>query len=545
MKPTITCSVARTLLKKLGSDIRTRFDGAPHGDLDFPPIVEDTDLFRKSYQAYNLCRKIELGDDSLDEKSIESWKECEASCRETNKNLTSRLRDASPFDKRVVIRAIQLISDCIGNEPCKDRWFSLCDFSGGASTSRRRKDANAALKWWARPSLHVTPLALPLLEEFKQSLGALGCVWDNPGALSTTDGVVNDTPWVTIAKGSHLRLVEKTYKVKRVILVEPDGNMLLQKGLGALIKEDLYNVGIDLFDQTHNQRLAHKGSVDGTVATVDGESASDLIALTACSLLFPPKWFDALYNTRSHITKIGDEWHTLQKLSSMGNGYTFEVESLIFWALSQALVDVARPKVKTVSVFGDDVICPSSVYNSLVRIYALFGFRINKTKSFASGPFRESCGKHYHKGFDVSPFHIRSELDCLSERFRLANQAYAWEGYIGLLTESILATIPLGDRRQIPLEFPVNQGLHFECVGIKPIRLRRHRSYGTVLEFSRFQDRITRLQDRFEDECRWFYSIMHGHRLSGDGYVLSEHLLIGDKGWSNCIISTSGRLVIP
>lgn len=541
MKPTKTCNLARSILRSLGSHIRTEPTGAPSGDLVLPSVDMAPEEFRVQYQAYNLCRKIELPDTRLAEQAIATWLENEQRCKETNRDLIDRVRNSCPFDKKVIIRASQLIAECIGEKPNMSSIFEHADFSGGASTSRRRDDADAALKWWARPSLHVTPLALPILLDFKDSLGELGCVWDNPGDLSSPSGVHDVRPFYTVVKGSRLSTTAKNYRTERVILIEPDGNMLLQKGIGSELKELLLTVGIDLRDQTYNQRLALRGSIDNSIATVDGEAASDLIARLCPAILFPEAWYDLLYRTRSHIVELPDgTWHTLHKLSSMGNGYTFEVESLIFWALTQALVDVASPKVKVVSVFGDDVICPSSVYTSLVRIYAIFGFRINTEKSYWNGPFRESCGKHYHMGLDVSPFHIRSEVDSLCELFRLLNQSHSWEGYVGPVTSSILRMIPMGDRRQIPLEYPENQGIYSEEMSTKLVSVRKHRSYGTVLHFSVFVPTSVKLTDRWEDECRWFYSIMHGHTLSSSGPVLDEYLLLGDKGWSDRKISTSG-----
>jgi hypothetical protein len=51
---------------------------------------------------------------------------------------------------------------------------------------------------------------------------------------------------------------------------------------------------------------------------------------------------------------------------------------------------------------------------------------VNEKKSFASGPFRESCGGHYYNGYSVKPFYIRKPLNSLSRIIWLLNALRAW-----------------------------------------------------------------------------------------------------------------------
>jgi hypothetical protein len=60
---------------------------------------------------------------------------------------------------------------------------------------------------------------------------------------------------------------------------------------------------------------------------------------------------------------------------------------------------------KLVSVYGDDIIVPTSCYTMLVTALQFFGFELNKSKSYASGPFRESCGADYYLGEQIRPFY--------------------------------------------------------------------------------------------------------------------------------------------
>jgi hypothetical protein len=85
----------------------------------------------------------------------------------------------------------------------------------------------------------------------------------------------------------------------------------------------------------------------------------------------------------------------------MGNGATFCLETLVFAAAAHAI------RSKTVSVYGDDIIVDSDKVDDLKRLLGFLGFSVNADKSFSAGPFRESCGKDYYQGVDITPFYLR------------------------------------------------------------------------------------------------------------------------------------------
>lgn len=105
----------------------------------------------------------------------------------------------------------------------------------------------------------------------------------------------------------------------------------------------------------------------------------------------------------------------------MGNGFTFELESLIFWALCSAVMDCLSID-GDLSVYGDDIIVPVKAYPAVKEILAFAGFTTNDKKTFADGPFRESCGKHYFKGQDVTPIYIRNRPTCWPDYVAIANK---------------------------------------------------------------------------------------------------------------------------
>jgi hypothetical protein len=197
-------------------------------------------------------------------------------------------------------------------------------------------------------------------------------------------------------------------------------NIYAQLGLGSVMRRKLKRVGIDLDDQTPNQRAAKVGSITDSLATIDLSSASDTVAKELVRLLLPQGWFDVLDLTRSKIGFYEGKWLRYEKFSSMGNGYTFELETLIFWGLMTAVcteLDIDT----SVLVYGDDIVVPVAAYSLAEEVLTWCGFTLNKQKSFWQGPFRESCGKDYFNGVEVRPFFQKEVPNEVETLFRLAN----------------------------------------------------------------------------------------------------------------------------
>jgi hypothetical protein len=111
---------------------------------------------------------------------------------------------------------------------------------------------------------------------------------------------------------------------------------------------------------------------------------------------------------------VGNTTVEYEKISSMGNGATFELETAIFWAISSS---VAGDSV----VYGDDIIVPTEHAPEVIELLEFCGFKCNPKKTFVSGPFRESCGGHYFQGVDVTPPYFRKRLNSLHPVLTAAN----------------------------------------------------------------------------------------------------------------------------
>ena len=239
-------------------------------------------------------------------------------------------------------------------------------------------------------------------------------------------------------QGNRFSAVPKTADSVRPICVEATSHMFFQRGLGFLIRQRLKTVGIDLDLQfrVHEKLVQHHSD---QICTIDLSSASDSISLELVRFLVPNDWFQHLSRLRAETTKFRGNLHTLQKISSMGNGFTFELETLLFYCISEASRQVncldsvlpqaafvgVSPHIRQigVTVFGDDIIAPIDSYNPILEVLELCGFSINIEKTH--GPdsrIKESCGYFSidNEGFDlVTIKSLKSLPDLVSVRNRL------------------------------------------------------------------------------------------------------------------------------
>jgi len=147
-----------------------------------------------------------------------------------------------------------------------------------------------------------------------------------------------------------------------------------------------------------------------TFVTLDLASASDSISSELCRLVLPPAWYGYLMDLRSPEGECGGEVFSYEKISSMGNGFTFALESAIFTAIVYAVEKHLHGRFdqSKVAVYGDDIIVRKSSADLTIRMLNLCGFNLNLEKSFCSGPFRESCGADWFSGTPVRPVFLTS-----------------------------------------------------------------------------------------------------------------------------------------
>lgn len=235
-------------------------------------------------------------------------------------------------------------------------------------------------------------------------------------------------------RGNRFTTVDKDSFKRRGICVEPALNVFYQLGYGSYIRERLKSQwGIDLImGQERHRSSAQRGSCKSTgLMTLDLSSASDLIPYALVRHLLPRNWFHVLDSLRSPYTRINGKWVRLEKFSSMGNGYTFELETLIFHSLVRVIarksgIDVDQAvRDGDILQYGDDCIAPSSISEDIISVFRWCGFEVNTSKSYTSGVFRESCGGDFHSGVDVRIAKLKKLPSAPEEWISFANSLWS------------------------------------------------------------------------------------------------------------------------
>jgi hypothetical protein len=222
--------------------------------------------------------------------------------------------------------------------------------------------------------------------------------------------------------------VPKTMKTPRIIAIEPTAMQYAQQGLLEAMREGikqdhLLNSFIGLDDQTPNQRLCREGSLTQDLATLDLSEASDRVSSEIVRVLLRDHrhFRNAVFACRSRTARLpSGDLLDLAKFASMGSALCFPMEAAVFLTAIFVGIEqdlghlITRRDIESyvgrVRVFGDDIIVPSDHVRSVIASLEYFGLKVNRRKSFWKGKFRESCGKEYYGGTDVSIVRCRRVL---------------------------------------------------------------------------------------------------------------------------------------
>lgn len=328
-----------------------------------------------------------------------SFEDAERLNRQTN--AIFRMREAGKFAfhprvEGVLFAAQRKISHILGPVP------SLSElryrFGPGATTRTKKKDASARRKlssMYACSELSATSIA-EVMEEMPS-----WTVDDGPSEATLNTVYIDD---------DRIEFAPKTFLTDRTITKTSMLTGMVQLAIGDHMSLRLRKEGVDIRDQTRNQRLARIGSIDGSLGTADLTNASNCVARLLVMDLFPFEWWDLLrrFTSQFVITPDGDRLE-LEMFSTMGNGFTFPLETLIFYAITKSVVETLG-LTGPVAVYGDDIICPSEAFPLLKEVLTATGFVLNSSKSFFEGPFRESCGADWYLGYDVRPYFQKGPL---------------------------------------------------------------------------------------------------------------------------------------
>lgn len=419
--------------------------------------AHEVDLFRVDYQASSMLSKSFNLPLSVDKRqaALIKFESAEQQCDATNFRLLSwghNPKDA-PWLIDVVAKAQHIIRQVLGplDKEALTYVDTHCRFGPGATGTIKRRTTQGRKYDNPRPS------ASPRLAAFMKD--AAPALW--------ADRLVK----VECCSFIGITTVAKNAKTDRTIGIEPDLNIYVQLGIGALIRNRLTQFGLNLQKQAdRNAYLASKAHVLG-LSTIDLSSASDCVSRALVELLLPEEWRHLLWLARSDYYELEGKIHPFSKWSSMGNGYTFELETLIFMALARACGD------NRAVAYGDDIIVSRACAPLLLSTLDFLGFSVNSEKTFIDGLFFESCGSDWFNGVNVRPFFLKGEIDLdqpdtksqyLACLFTYANQisAVAHRSNCGLGRDyryfsswrSCYQAAPPSDRIRIPTGFNTSGG---------------------------------------------------------------------------------------
>lgn len=491
-------------------------------NFDYNDIATDDAIYGRQIQG--LLQKqdfLDLGCDR-EAEAVKKFRMSEVKCRETNRRFRIGAPCEKPGVEAIISIAQRKIANILGDVPLiSDLDFT---FGPGTTTSTNIGDSNALGKLNAslECSTEFEPFAAEFMKEFP--LWSLEKEFTNKGNL----GIVTNH--------GKLSFVPKNAKTFRSIMVEPILNSLYQKGVGSYLKKRLLKAGLDLRDQTQNQFLACEGSSCDNLATIDLSSASDNVSYGLVLELLPPIWFAFLEAGRTGsavyknaVTKQ-DEVFYLQKFSSMGNAYTFELESLIFYTLALATTEYLGLSTEKVRSYGDDIICPRGAALLLIDVLNWCGFDVNTDKSYTSGRFRESCGADYLDGIDIRPFYLKERI---SER-----TLYLMHNWFVRHCENVLAQCVLSFvREDLMLWGPDGYG-DGHLIGDHKLRsnreLKRNGYEGGFFDTYSLKP-VVKIKYRPGD---WIYPVYSVYVRSGEESPTEPHTIRGTRGYQKLSIYT-------
>lgn len=397
-------------------------------------------LFFVLYQAGAFLKKYPFRAKLARKRAIKKFLELERHCglfNRENYRAIIKLNDWHDRFLNVLEELRHDIKKVIGERPPVDV-FDKSKHGPGASveSDSRTGSVTEFFKFRDLPyyvTSHALPYAKAVISSDERWMGALD-EWYRLRCNNLYGPIDLEDFWsrvLHVHDMSRITTVPKSFEIDRTIAIEPRLNVFLQLGVDRYLRRQINSLwGYDLNDQEMNQLLAYLGSRYGGLSTLDLTGASDTVALMCCELLLPPEWFGLLLDLRCPAGYLPDDVPVVfEKISSMGNGFTFALESLIFGAISRCAI--RRTKSSGPScVYGDDIVVPSEAYHYLVELLELLGFRINGDKSYDSGPFRESCGKDFFHGIAVRPIFLTRKISNVSDLFYIHNSLFELERHL-------------------------------------------------------------------------------------------------------------------
>lgn len=363
-----------------------------------------------------------------------SWLEAEDACQLTNR-LFTQARGSFVWDDefrhqahvttvslapnfvKLLAKMRGIIKTVLGKAP------AIADlklrFGPGSTTSIKRNMSCPQEKLAEQPTCSYKLFASGFLPTLLSSMPHYTEAHGDPvttfSEVESGDEVAVYAVNVVLTDGS-VQFVLKNALTRRAMESQPTLNSMFQLGLGGEMTVKMRRAGINLRDQGANRAAAKVGSINNELVTIDLSSASDMKALELVREVIPEDWFALLDAARCTTTTLDGEVVRLEKFSAMGNGFTFPLETLIFWAACHSVAE-HRDEILC---YGDDIIVHREDAEKVVWALTVCGFKVNTKKSYLNGPFRESCGSDWYRGISVRPYYQKTGITAM-QLFQLYN----------------------------------------------------------------------------------------------------------------------------
>lgn len=386
-------------------------------DIKLPPLTDnllDIKAYKAVYQLKNLLKRVTAVDDKYstaerEDLTVGSWL----------KNLehinTVRTLNA-PFLRPVIGRARKIIRDILGPLEMEDV-LAHARFGKRASIGVPFQESYLDVKmaypltcspWGSSNYLEKIANSDVMLASFLEYRRKVELErWDRLSVEARKKSKKHrpDSKY-KLVDVLRLSLVPKKFDKLRPVMPYPTFDTYMTLGIGDLIVSRLKEAGHDLSrKQAIHRRRMFDLSLSRKGATLDLTAASDTVTRQTARLLLPARWYSLLKKFSFRKVKLPNSDRVVhsETFAGMGCGFTFPLQSLIFYSVIKAVVELL-PAQGAVSVYGDDCILPTTAVPYVERVFSQLGFIVNREKSFAARFFRESCGEDCYRGVSVRPF---------------------------------------------------------------------------------------------------------------------------------------------
>jgi hypothetical protein len=376
----------------------------------------------------------------------------------------------------------------------------------GPGSAQKAKNTDFASKLFEGPVSTTSEFLIPL---YRSALSETG-LWAEAELLRSSR-----FPFVSV-KGGKVFFAPKNAEISRTCCTPSNLGLVFQMTIGAFMEQRLGKYfGISLSTQPDkNRELARIGSIDGSFGTIDLVSASDSVSWQLVLKLLEDSFLKrVLMECRDEFAVLPDGSSiALNMTSTMGNGFTFPLQTLIFASAVKAVYEMKGLRPTTVmsqsgdlhpsrvssqsnrtlyGVFGDDIVVEKSTYDTVCRMLKKLGFEVNDAKSFNTGDFRESCGEDWFRGRNVRGIYITS-LETPQQVYSAINRLLRWSARSGIpLVRTISSLRRLVRNHKVPPSASDDSGIKVPFRATRPsvsnrywFRFRFYKRLGVRVEAS-------------------------------------------------------------